>query len=185
MLREPFFHGWTLRRTCWAADGAPFRAESVLIVDPVTRVSDIDALGRHPIHSNKWVGIAYAPNTGCLCTLKSPPRAVGTSRLGPCVFEGNSAVPRGPMHCRRRTHDCCVADGAPYNATSVLVVNPLTNVTDTTVMQNLGDGTAKWIGIAYAPNVGKLCTFNPPCCDLTESGPEAQTLGCRLCTLQR
>lgn len=45
---------------------------------------------------------------------------------------------------------------APSFADSVLVINPRTNVADTTTLSRLGAGGAKWIGIAYAPVVNKL-----------------------------
>jgi hypothetical protein len=38
----------------------------------------------------------------------------------------------------------------------VLIINPLTNTTDITTLGGLGSGSAKWIGITYAADVGKL-----------------------------
>ena len=46
--------------------------------------------------------------------------------------------------------------GAPYNAGSVLTINPTTNTTDTTMLGGLGIGGSKWQGIAFAPTTGML-----------------------------
>jgi hypothetical protein len=42
---------------------------------------------------------------------------------------------------------------APFNADSVLMINPRTNVMDTTTLGGLGAGDRKWIGMAYASSV--------------------------------
>jgi hypothetical protein len=44
----------------------------------------------------------------------------------------------------------------PYNADAVLMVNPRTNVTDTTTLSGLGVSGDKWASIAYAPSVDML-----------------------------
>jgi hypothetical protein len=44
----------------------------------------------------------------------------------------------------------------PASATTVLIVNPRTQATDTTTLV-VPQGLTKWSGIAYADNTGKLC----------------------------
>lgn len=45
---------------------------------------------------------------------------------------------------------------SPMNAQTVLIVDPLTNTTDTTSLGGLGTNTSKWQGIAFASTVNKL-----------------------------
>lgn len=45
---------------------------------------------------------------------------------------------------------------APVTATSVLMINPLTNATDTTTLGGVGLSHYKWYGIAFAPTSGML-----------------------------
>lgn len=47
-------------------------------------------------------------------------------------------------------------DFGAYSEASILVLDPATNVTDRTALGGLSTTSAKYEGIAFAPNVGKL-----------------------------
>eukprot|EP00037_Helgoeca_nana_P006736 m.61660 g.61660 ORF g.61660 m.61660 type:complete len:168 (+) comp17594_c0_seq1:97-600(+) len=44
----------------------------------------------------------------------------------------------------------------PYDADAVLIVDPATNLTDTTALTGLGTSSGKWYGLTYAPATNKL-----------------------------
>ena len=44
----------------------------------------------------------------------------------------------------------------PLEANNVLVVDPLTNISDTTAIADLGNGGDKWMGAAFVPTIFKL-----------------------------
>lgn len=90
-----------------------------------------------------WRGIAYAPITGKLC--KSTAVLVSRGKLSGARCSSNH-----PLDPRL---DC-----APHVSITVLVINPLTNGTDTIGLGGLGAIAAlgKWSGIAFAPSSGKL-----------------------------
>lgn len=45
---------------------------------------------------------------------------------------------------------------SPWNSDAVLIVDPTTGETDATTLNGLGSAQGKYLGIAYAPNTGKL-----------------------------
>ena len=69
------WHGIALAPTTGMMYCAPFYADSVLIINPMTNTTDATTLGGLGASDAKWAGIAFAPTTGMLyCAPALPPR---------------------------------------------------------------------------------------------------------------
>ena len=143
---------------------APYGATSVLIINPLTNTTDTTALGGLGAGVYKWAGIAFVPTTGMLycaphyatsvLVINPLTNTTDTAALGglPLITAGTPgkwydigfAPTTGMLYC------------APRGATSVLMINPLTNTTDITTLSVPQSGGDKWIGIALAPTTGML-----------------------------
>lgn len=52
----------------------------------------------------------------------------------------------------------------PFDSEAVLIVNPVTGATDTTVLGGFSNDVGKWSGMAFCPTTDKLCKLpNQPC----------------------
>lgn len=117
---------------------APYRADGVLVVDPILNTTaTLPGLGLGP-DNGKWDGICYCPTTQKLCRC---PKSHGF-----CASASRALT----IRC------VCCSDAAPANAVGVLVIDPVSNVTDNSTIVPRSTGPNKWFGITFAPITGKL-----------------------------
>ena len=156
-----------------------YGCNSTLVVDPITGTTAsfvIDGLpssvANIPYSSAGFCGVAWAPNTG---KLYAPPynanflliidpltNATDTTTLHNVGIagRGNAVVNwAGIVYCPL-TQKLYAAPR--FNATAVLVIDPMTNTTDTTTLPvSTQSGINVYNGIAFASNTGKL--YCAPC----------------------
>jgi hypothetical protein len=141
---------------------APRDASAVLIIDSVTNTTDNTTLGGLGSDIDKWLGITYAGCVGKLFAAPFDADAVLISR--PHLQHDRHHNPRRPRvgrqqvgwnHVRSRRGEA-VRRAFQRWPGAVLIIDPLSNTTDITTLVGLGSGGNKWLGIAFAVNVGKL-----------------------------
>ena len=125
---------------------------------------------RVPCPFKKWGGMAYAPSTRMLYA--APRHAQSVLIIDPLTETADNTTMAGLGDASSSSYCDGDADdkwrsiafvpsveklfAAPYDADSVLIIDPATNATDDTTLAGFGGGRGKWSGIAYAPTSGKL-----------------------------
>ena len=148
---------------------APYDADSVLIVDPVTYATDVTSLSGLGSVSQKWIGIVFVPGVNKLYA--APHNSDAVLIVDPITNTTDTTtlagffVPTGglPGLWAGITFAPNVNKvyAAPWNAGSMLTVDPFTNTTDNETLGGLntnpGRGRqAKLFGVAFVPGVNKL-----------------------------
>ena len=129
-----------------------------------TTIALFDATTATGIPPNRWAGLAYAHSTGKF--YGAPRDSQSVLIIDPQTETADttsiSGLPHGTATVTNKWRGFAFAPSvgklfaAPFNADSVLIIDPATNRTDTLAVSGGAAMAGKWAGIAYAPVSGKL-----------------------------
>eukprot|EP00037_Helgoeca_nana_P007037 m.64353 g.64353 ORF g.64353 m.64353 type:complete len:660 (-) comp17876_c0_seq3:349-2328(-) len=144
--------------------GAPYDANSVLILDTSTNVTDTTTLRTVTGHAGSWAGIAFSPVDGKLYA--APLQANAVLIVDPLLNQTDmTTLVVGCTSCNKWNGItfCSVTNrlyAAPSEANAVLIVDPIGRSVDVTTLGGLTSTASKWAGAAFGNSTGKL--YFPP-----------------------